>query len=207
MNPNFGLYDFCICSKRMQTIKQISKWCDIPASSKFHEEKWSREWGGGGLGLDMVILAGWCRKALLEEGWEWALCIQGKRPLQAEKRVSASTLKCTRNNQGARRPMWVEQSEAGSSRRLGQRHNRGPACGGPFILSDVSRHWRLWARECYDLTYIFYRIALATYEHGRSRRRGKVRHGDGDQVGGCFWSPVYRAWWLYLALFGGEGKT
>ena len=56
-----------------------------------------------------------------------------KRPMQES----------TRNNQGARWPVWVEQSEAESSRRLGQRRNRRPGCGGPFILSDKARHWRL----------------------------------------------------------------
>ena len=38
-NTNFGLYDSYIGSERMQRIKQISRLCDILASSKFHEEK------------------------------------------------------------------------------------------------------------------------------------------------------------------------
>jgi len=55
------------------------------------------------LELGVVISVGWCREALLEKGWERALHIQGKRPLWAERRVSASALtqESTRNNQGA----------------------------------------------------------------------------------------------------------
>lgn len=38
------------------------------------------------------------------------------------------------------------------------------------------------------ISHKFYRIALATDEHGQGGGgEGKVRHGQGDQVGGCFY--------------------
>lgn len=58
----------------------------------------------------------------------------------------------TWNNQGARRPVWVEQSEAESSRRLGQRRNRRPGCGGPFYSERQSKTLEVVRREWHDLT-------------------------------------------------------